>query len=36
LLGAEIELQANDIEYHETPSGSSQQFLCTRWRRRAA
>ena len=35
LLGPEFELQSDDIELHRTPSGGEQQFLCTRWRRRA-
>ena len=35
LLGPGFELQADDIEFHETPSGGRQQFLCTRWRRLA-
>ena len=34
LLGPEFELQAHDIEFHRTPSGGLQQFLCTRWQRR--
>jgi trans-aconitate methyltransferase len=35
LLGPEFELQSDDIEFHRTPSGGEQQFLCTRWRRLA-
>lgn len=33
LLGHEFELQADTIEFHRTPAGGRQQFLCTRWHR---
>ena len=33
LLGPDFELCSEQIVYHETPSGGSQQFLFTRWRR---
>jgi SAM-dependent methyltransferase len=36
LLGPDFELQHHDLEVHETPSGASQQFLFTRWRRTGA
>jgi trans-aconitate methyltransferase len=35
LLGADFELCSEQFQYHETPSGGSQQFLFTRWRRLA-
>lgn len=35
LLGPDFELCSEQIVYHETPSGGSQQFLFTRWRRLA-
>lgn len=35
LLGPDFELCSDQIVYHETPSGGSQQFLFTRWRRLA-
>jgi len=33
LLGPEFRPEYEDIEMHRTPSGGSQQFLYTRWRR---
>lgn len=36
LLGPEFELHDQDLEYHATPSGSTQQFLVTRWLRTRA
>lgn len=35
LLGPGFELEEEKLELHETPSGGSQQFLFTRWRRAA-
>ena len=34
LLGSAFELQTHELESHVTPSGGSQQFLYTRWKRR--
>jgi hypothetical protein len=36
LLGPEFELQHDDLEFHATPSGNTQQFLVTRWLRTRA
>mgnify|MGYP001814332951 CR=1 FL=1 len=36
LLGPEFDLQYQDLEFHATPAGGTQQFLVTRWRRTEA
>ncbi len=36
LLGPGFMLQSDELEFHETPAGGSQQFLFTRWLRRPA
>jgi len=36
LLGPEFDLADHVLEDHRTPSGGTQQFLCTRWRRKAS
>ena len=35
LLGPDFELEQEMLEFHETPSGGSQQFLFSRWQRAA-
>ncbi len=34
LLGSDFELQHHEFEYHQTPTGSTQQFLYSCWTRR--